>query len=65
MKKLECIVRPEKLGDIKTALGALGINGMTASDACGVGRQKAHTEFRWRKRFEFELERLVRRLFDL
>lgn len=45
MKKLECIVRPEKLGDIKTALGALGIHGMTASDVRGVGRQKGHTEF--------------------
>ena len=45
MKKLECIVRPEKLGDIKSALGALGIHGMTTSEIRGVGRQKGHTEF--------------------
>ena len=45
MKKLECIVRPEKVGDIKSALGALGIHGMTTSEIRGVGRQKGHTEF--------------------
>ena len=45
MKKLECIVRPEKLGDIKSALMALEILGMTISEVRGVGRQKGHTEY--------------------
>ena len=44
MKKLECIVRPERLGDIKSALAALEIHGMTISEVRGVGRQKGHTE---------------------
>jgi nitrogen regulatory protein P-II 1 len=45
MKKLECIVRPEKLGDIKSVLMALEILGMTISEVRGVGRQKGHTEY--------------------
>jgi len=45
MKKLECIVRPEKLEDVKSALAALGIHGMTISETRGVGRQKGHTEY--------------------
>ena len=45
MKKLECIVRPEKLDDVKSALEALGIHGMTISEIRGVGRQKGHTEY--------------------
>jgi len=45
MKKLECIVRPEKLVDVKSALEALGIHGMTTSEIRGVGRQKGHTEY--------------------
>ena len=45
MKKLESIVRPEKLNDVKSALEALGINGMTISEIRGVGRQKGHTEY--------------------
>jgi nitrogen regulatory protein P-II 1 len=44
MKKLECIIRPHKLEDVKVALHDLGILGMTVSDVRGVGRQKGHTE---------------------
>ena len=44
MKKLEVVIRPNKLGDVKSALEALGISGMTVSDVRGVGRQKGHTE---------------------
>ncbi|MFN8009640.1 MAG: P-II family nitrogen regulator [Terriglobia bacterium] len=44
MKKLEVVIRPNKLGDVKAALEALGISGMTVSDVRGVGRQKGHTE---------------------
>ncbi len=44
MRKLECIVRPHKLEDVKLALHDLGVLGMTVSDVRGVGRQKGHTE---------------------
>ena len=44
MKKLECIIRPDKLEEVKTALQELGVVGMTVSDVRGVGRQKGHTE---------------------
>ena len=44
MKKLECIIRPNKLDEVKGALEALGVLGMTISEVRGVGRQKGHTE---------------------
>ena len=44
MKKLEVVIRPNKMGEVKTALEALGVSGMTVSDVRGVGRQKGHTE---------------------
>ncbi len=44
MKKIEAIVRPFKLDDIKEALGEIGVMGMTASEVKGFGRQKGHTE---------------------
>ena len=44
MKKVECIIKPFKLDDVKTALTDLGIAGMTVSEVRGFGRQKGHTE---------------------
>ncbi len=44
MKKLEAIIKPHKLDDVKEALNALGVAGMTVSDVRGYGRQKGHTE---------------------
>ncbi len=44
MKKVECIIKPFKLEDVKTAITELGINGMTVSEVRGFGRQKGHTE---------------------
>ncbi len=44
MKKIETIVKPYKLDNIKEALSKLGIFGMTVSDVKGFGRQKGHTE---------------------
>ncbi|MBI1884022.1 MAG: P-II family nitrogen regulator [Chlamydiae bacterium] len=44
MKKLECIVKPFKLEEIKEALSEIGIMGMTVSEVKGFGRQKGHTE---------------------
>ena len=44
MKKVECIIKPFKLEDVKTALSEKGIAGMTVSEVRGFGRQKGHTE---------------------
>ena len=44
MKKVEAIIRIYKLEDVKNALAALGVNGMTVTDVKGFGRQKGHTE---------------------
>ena len=44
MKKIEAIIKPFKLDDIKATLGELGSSGMTASEVRGFGRQKGHTE---------------------
>jgi nitrogen regulatory protein PII len=44
MKKIEAIIKPFKLDDVKGALSELGIHGMTASEVKGFGRQKGHTE---------------------
>ena len=44
MKKVECIIKPFKLDDVKNAITGLGITGMTVSEVRGFGRQKGHTE---------------------
>lgn len=44
MKKIEAIVKPFKLEEIKDALAGLGIEGMTVTEVKGFGRQKGHTE---------------------
>jgi nitrogen regulatory protein P-II 1 len=44
MKKIEAIIKPFKLDDVKDALNELGIKGMTISEVKGYGRQKGHTE---------------------
>ena len=44
MKKIEAIIKPFKLEDVKTALAELQIEGMTVTEVKGFGRQKGHTE---------------------
>jgi nitrogen regulatory protein PII len=44
MKKIEAIIKPFKLNDVKTALNEIGIQGMTVLEVKGFGRQKGHTE---------------------
>ena len=44
MKKIEAIIKPFKLDDVREALSAAGITGMTAIEVKGFGRQKGHTE---------------------
>jgi len=45
MKKIEAIIKPFKLDEIKKALHELGVNGMTVTEVKGFGRQKGHIEF--------------------
>jgi len=48
MKKIEAIIKPFKLEEVKDALGEIGIEGMTVTEVKGFGRQKGHTEiYRW------------------
>jgi nitrogen regulatory protein P-II 1 len=44
MKKVEAIIKPFKLDDVREALSEIGITGMTATEVKGFGRQKGHTE---------------------
>jgi nitrogen regulatory protein P-II 1 len=44
MKKIEAVIKPFKLDDVKEALNDIGIQGMTVSEVKGYGRQKGHTE---------------------
>jgi nitrogen regulatory protein P-II 1 len=44
MKKIEAIIKPFKLSEVKDALNELGIQGMTVAEVKGFGRQKGHTE---------------------
>ena len=45
MKKIEAIIKPFKLDEIKNALNELGVQGMTVTEVKGFGRQKGHVEF--------------------
>ncbi|MCH2185530.1 P-II family nitrogen regulator [Myxococcota bacterium] len=44
MKKIEAIIKPFKLDEVKESLHKIGVNGMTVSEVKGFGRQKGHTE---------------------
>jgi nitrogen regulatory protein P-II 1 len=44
MKKIEAIIRPFKIDDVREALTEIGVKGMTISEVKGYGRQKGHTE---------------------
>ncbi|MBI4829265.1 MAG: P-II family nitrogen regulator, partial [Nitrospinae bacterium] len=44
MKKIEAIIKPFKLTEVKEALGELGVTGMSVTEIKGFGRQKGHTE---------------------
>jgi nitrogen regulatory protein P-II 1 len=44
MKKIEAVIQPHKLDEVKNALVAIGVDGITVSEVRGHGRQKGHTE---------------------
>ena len=56
MKKIECILRPNKLKDVKDALDNIGVTGMTVTEAIGFGKQKGHTDKEeWNAEFNITL----------
>jgi nitrogen regulatory protein P-II 1 len=44
MKRIDAVIKPSKLDEVKDALHALGVTGLTVSEVKGFGRQKGHTE---------------------
>jgi nitrogen regulatory protein P-II 1 len=52
MKKIEAIIKPFKLDEVKEALSSIGINGMTVTEVKGFGRQKGHVEVYRGKEYE-------------
>lgn len=56
MTKVECILRPNTILDVKNALGKLGVNGMTVTEVIGCGLQKGHTdELNWNTELNINL----------
>jgi nitrogen regulatory protein P-II 1 len=55
MKKIEAIIQPHKLEDVKQALKAIGIDGMTITEVRGHGRQKGHKEVYRGQEYEVDL----------
>jgi len=55
MTKIECILRPEKIFEIRNVLGKLGIKGMTVTEVIGCGLQKGHTRDNWNTELNINL----------
>ena len=55
MKKIEAVIQPHKLEDVKAALKALGVDGMTITEVRGHGRQKGHKEIYRGMEYEVDL----------
>ena len=55
MKKIEAVIQPHKLEDVKNALKAIGIDGMTITEVRGHGRQKGHKEIYRGQEYEVDL----------
>ena len=63
MKKIEAIIKPFKMEDVKDALAEIGIQGMTVTEVKGFGRQKGHTEIY--RGSEYTVEFLPKVKFDI
>ena len=55
MTKVECILRPDRILDVRNALGNLGIKGMTVTEVIGCGLQKGHTRDEWNTEININL----------
>jgi len=63
MKKIEAIIQPHKLEDVKAALKAIGVDGMTITEVRGHGRQKGHKEIY--RGMEYEVDLLPKMKLEL
>ncbi|HYA42965.1 MAG TPA: P-II family nitrogen regulator [Syntrophobacteraceae bacterium] len=55
MTKIECILRPDRILEVRNALGKLGIKGMTVTEVIGCGLQKGHTRDDWNTEYNINL----------
>jgi nitrogen regulatory protein P-II 1 len=55
MTKIECILRPDRISEVRNILGKLGIKGMTVTEVIGCGLQKGHTRDGWNMEFNINL----------
>jgi len=55
MIKIECILRPDRILEVRNALGELGIKGMTVTEVIGCGLQKGHTRDEWNTEYNINL----------
>ena len=55
MTKIECILRPDRILDVRNVLGSLGIKGMTVTEVIGCGLQKGHTRDDWNTEININL----------
>ncbi len=60
MKKIEAIIRPHKLDDVKEALNGAGLSGITVTEVRGFGRQKGHTELYRGREYQVECQPKVK-----
>ena len=69
MKKIEAIIKPFKLDDVREALTDVGITGMTVTEVKGFGRQKGHTELKrlwmWLKRVKSAMGRFLSMMWSV
>lgn len=63
MKRVEAIIKPFKLEDVKDALAEIGIEGMTVSEVKGYGRQKGHSELY--RGAEYDVDFVVKNLLEI
>jgi nitrogen regulatory protein P-II 1 len=55
MTKIECILRPDRIFEVRNVLGNLGIKGMTVTEVIGCGLQKGHTRDDWNAEYNINL----------
>ncbi len=60
MKKIEAIIRPHKLDEVKEALSGAGLSGITVTEVRGFGRQKGHTELYRGREYQVEFQPKVK-----
>jgi nitrogen regulatory protein P-II 1 len=60
MKKIEAVIRPFKLDEVKAALTNIGVQGLTVTEVRGIGRQKGHTEVYRGAEYEIQLQPKLR-----